>query len=42
MINNLDLSSNINNFKSSKIRFLYTIKFIVAYNNYTREVESFL
>ena len=41
IINNLDLSSNINNFKSSKIKFLCTNKFTSTCNNYIKEVESF-
>ena len=41
IINDLSLSSNINNFKSSKIRFLYTNKFILTCNNYIKEVVSF-
>ena len=41
IINNLNLFNNINNSESSKMRFLYTIKFISTCNNCIREVESF-
>ena len=41
IINNLSLFNNINDFKSSKIRFLYTIKFVSACDNCIREIKSF-
>ena len=39
--NDLSLFNNINNSKSSEMRFLYTIKFVSACSNCIREVKSF-